>query len=61
MKISIVGRPLVKEFCKRLNLDYEEMVKQAKDNWKTGANMYYLMEKMVKEEKKRLREEKKTV
>ena len=60
LKISIGGRPLVKEFCKRMDLDYEEMVKQAKDNWKTGANMYYLMEKMVKEEKKRLREEKRT-
>ena len=58
LKISIGGRPLVKEFCKRLDLDYEEMVRQAEINWKTGANMYYLMEKMVKEEKKRLREEK---
>lgn len=56
---SIGGCPLVKEFCKRMDLDYEEMIRQAEDNWKTGANMYYLMEKMVKEEKKRLREEKK--
>ncbi|MGN0341683.1 MAG: hypothetical protein ACI4DO_02725 [Roseburia sp.] len=53
LKYSIGGRPLVKEFCKRLDLNYEEMIELSKVNWKIGANMYYLMEKMVKEEKKR--------
>ena len=59
MRLSIGGHPFLKELCKRIDLDYEEIKRQGKDNWKNGANMYYLAEKKVKEEKKRLRQEKK--